>query len=176
MQLRGLRAVLVTGANRPGRRRICGLSRRGRVRFAQANSPAAVRFDLPPPELEADVAGLRGDVAELKLLLPALRDEIAGLKGLKGRPVIKPSGMEDAPERRAGAKGQAPWPWQGNVAGPRRDQGDPGGSAGRLPVQGPGAVSGAGPGDRGTGGALPPRSLADAGRRDDRGTASPSAR
>ena len=59
--------------------------------------------DLPRAELEAELAALRGEVAGLKKKVAALRDEIARLKGLKGRPVIKPSGMEDAaePKRRA---------------------------------------------------------------------------
>src|SRR5689334_17839855 len=47
-------------------------------------------------ELEAEVAALRGEVAELKQLVAALRAENARLKGLKARPVIKPSGMEEA--------------------------------------------------------------------------------
>jgi Transposase IS66 family len=47
-------------------------------------------------ELEAEVAALRGEVAALKQLVAALRAENARLKGLKARPVIKPSGMEAA--------------------------------------------------------------------------------
>jgi len=70
-------------------------------------SPPADPSDLPRPELEAEVAALRGEVAELKRLVAAQRDEIARLKGLKGRPVIKPSGMEDATEpKRHGKRGQ----------------------------------------------------------------------
>jgi len=61
-------------------------------------SPAADLSELPRGELEAEAAGLRGEVAELKQLVGVLRDEITRLKGLKGRPVIKPSGMEDATE------------------------------------------------------------------------------
>jgi hypothetical protein len=65
-------------------------------------SAAADPSSLSRSELEAEVAALRGEVAELKQLILALREENARLKGRKGRPVIRPSGMEDAttPKRR----------------------------------------------------------------------------
>jgi len=70
-------------------------------------SPPAAPSELSRAELEAQVAELRGEVAELKRLVAAQRDEIARLKGLKGRPVIKPSGMEDATEpKRQGKRGK----------------------------------------------------------------------
>ena len=53
-----------------------------------------------PDELRRLVAELLGEVARLRNENAALREEIARLKGLKGRPKIKPSGMERAaPER-----------------------------------------------------------------------------
>ncbi|MBV8577008.1 MAG: transposase, partial [Acetobacteraceae bacterium] len=65
-------------------------------------SAAADLSSLSRSELEAELAALRGEVAELRQLVLALREENARLKGLKGRPVIRPSGMEDAttPKRR----------------------------------------------------------------------------
>jgi hypothetical protein len=63
--------------------------------------------DLSRVELEGEIAALRGEVSELKLLIAALRDEMARMKGLKARPVIKPSGMEKATEPpRSGKRGK----------------------------------------------------------------------
>ena len=56
--------------------------------------PPATLSALNRAELEALLAELFGEIASLKQTVAELREEIARLKGLKGRPNIKPSGME----------------------------------------------------------------------------------
>jgi hypothetical protein len=69
--------------------------------------PTADLSELPRTDLEALVLELLGKVSELTGLVAALGDENARLKGLKGRPSIKPSGMEQATEpQRSGKRGK----------------------------------------------------------------------
>ena len=50
--------------------------------------------DLSAAELRSLVVSLLGTVAQLEAKVAALSEEIARLKRLKGRPNLKPSGME----------------------------------------------------------------------------------
>ncbi len=56
--------------------------------------PPPVLSALSRPELEALLVELFGEIAALKQMNSDLREEVARLKGMKGRPTIKPSGMD----------------------------------------------------------------------------------
>ena len=68
------------------------------MRFLGDVPPPASLSALTRPELEALLLELFGTVSSLEAKLAEQREEIARLKGLKGRPAIKPSGMDKGTE------------------------------------------------------------------------------
>jgi hypothetical protein len=77
-------------------------------------SPPSDLDSLTPGQLKELVLQLLAEVGALKQTVAALREENARLKGLKGRPVIKPSGMEQATAS-SGTKSPRDTPRRGKV-------------------------------------------------------------
>jgi len=74
------------------------------VRFFTDVPPPPSLSDLSRPEIEARLVESFGKIADLEKVVAEQREEIARLKGLKGRPAIKPSGMDKGTEPAKPAK------------------------------------------------------------------------
>jgi Transposase IS66 family len=69
-------------------------------------SPPPILDDLSSAQLKELAAQLLAEVSDLKQIIAAQREEIARLKGLKGPPSLKPSGMEKATEPAGSGPGE----------------------------------------------------------------------
>jgi hypothetical protein len=74
------------------------LPRRGRVRFKLCVNAPQDLVGLTPAELQEVVILLLSKVAALEQLVVEQQAEVARLKGLKGPPDSKPSGMDKGTE------------------------------------------------------------------------------